>query len=321
MANLAVHEKAVHDGSDLAKLFQGTHEVQECQPGEGEPTLAQYKTNCRKNPGHAGFIAVNNFAISHLPSGYHDNDIAQLISCLADLTVKITVNFNSLERPKHLPGNDGVYPGYGMRGRNSLRTGTGRVWRAIKYTELVKTCPCPTCQSSDTPSKVWGEVEVVTSSHVIFDESEAKQSRCRLWYNDDNSPLVTLDGFRVDKWGSGAVDGCRLCCVTHDLKLADKLQEMVNQFDDLRYTLKNKYKNTENKLTVLVSHPHGCSKLISVGHWVHRQGNKASRYTYTNCTCPGSGGATVYRLGCGSSEHSHIGTNSDGLSFCGAHLD
>ncbi|XP_059153048.1 uncharacterized protein LOC131938842 [Physella acuta] len=281
----------------------------------------------KKNPGHKKFVPVNQLSLEHFPSGYHDNDVYDLTKALADLTVRIAVKLTSPDRPEFVPDTKDLYPCYNTRGQNSLRTGTGRVWYVTKYTEgmdqtlrTYRTCPCPECDHSDTRSKVWWEVDVVTARHVVFDSREARQSSCRLWFDDDKSPVVKIYGWKVG--GSNTEgDSCWLYCVTHDVDVADKLEEMVRRFDDLWDKVEDKYKSRRDvdKLTIILSHPHGCSKQVSVGQWVDRQwvGN-LTRYTYTTCTCPGSSGAMVYRLGWGQwSNHPHSGANSSGLNYSG----
>ncbi|XP_059172638.1 uncharacterized protein LOC131953469 [Physella acuta] len=312
---------------DISIYFTGTHEVQECLEGQGEADLHIRMANCKKNPGHKNFITVNQLSLEHFPSGYHDNDVYALTKVLADLTVRIAVKLTSRDRPEFVPGTKVPYPFYNIRGQNSLRTGTGRVWAVTKYTEGMygyRTCPCPECDHSDTPSKVWCEVRVWTARHVVFDSSEARQSSCRVWFDDDKSPVVKIYGWKVD-WSETERDVCQLFCVTHDVDVAGKLEKMVRRFDRLSYKLRDTYKSHRevDKLTIIVSHPHGCSKQVSVGHWVHKQvvGGGSTRYTYTTCTCPGSSGAVVYRLGWGWSLHPHSGANSDGLNYSGVWRD
>ncbi|XP_059153042.1 uncharacterized protein LOC131938836 isoform X2 [Physella acuta] len=283
----------------------------------------------KKNPGHKNFVPVNQLSLKHFPSGYHDNDVYDLTKAMADITVRIAVKLTSPDRPEFVPGTKDPYPCYNTRGQNSLRTGTGRVVGVDKYTEGMlwgyRTCPCPECDHSDTPSKVWWKVRVVTATHVVFDDSEARQSSCRLWFDDDQSPVVNIYGWKVNVSHTEG-DVCWLDCVTHDVDVVGKLEEMMGRFDGLCGKVRDKYKRRRGvvKLIIIVSHPHGCSKQVSVGHWVDRQevgGYRWTRYTYTTCTCPGSSGAMVYRLGWGWSQHPHSGGYSGGLNYSGVLLD
>ncbi|XP_059160165.1 uncharacterized protein LOC131943878 [Physella acuta] len=278
---------SVASEEEMSKYFTGTHEVLSCPEGQYESHLDRHKNSCKKS--HAEYVSINQLTIDHFPSGY--NDVYQLTKALADLTVRIAVKFTSLERPELVPGTEDPYPCSDTKGEDSLRIGTGRVWNAYKYTEGeddYRTCPCPECDKSDTPRKEWSNIVVVTSRHVVYDLSEAKQTSCRLWFDEDSCPKVIIHG-----WGIGGTsvkeDWCDLYCVTHDLSVGEKLEEMVGQFDSLCCEVSEKYKSRRDvdKLTIIVSHPHGCSKQVSIGHWVHRQkvGTYGTRYTYTSCTC------------------------------------
>ncbi|XP_059176595.1 uncharacterized protein LOC131956196 [Physella acuta] len=317
---------------DLSKYFTGKHEVQECLQGQRETDLPSHLANCEKNPIHKIFIPVNQFSLEHFPSDYRDNDLYHFTKGLADLTIRIAVKYTSPDRPEFLPGTTDPYPGYNIKGQNSLRTGTGKVLWVKKYTEGEDddmSCPCPECDFSDTPSKVWWGVVAVTARHVIFNESEARQSTCRLWFDDNQSPVLKIYGSAVGD-SNTKEDLCFLYCVSHDLDIGDKLKKMVDRSKGLWKKVSEKYKSRKHveKLTIIVSHPHGCVKQVSVGHWVHRQvvEGRRTRYTYTTCTCPGSSGALVYRLGCSwGSFHPHIGgtsnPNSSRLNYSGVWFD
>ncbi|XP_059149789.1 uncharacterized protein LOC131936740 [Physella acuta] len=314
-------------GKDLSTYFTGTHEVQECLEGQGEVDLHTHLANCEKNPGHTKFIPVSKLKLRHFPSRYRKKVMFALTKALADLTVRIAVKLTSPDRPEFVRGTKDPYPCYNTRGQIPLRTGTGRVVGVIKYTEGkgYRTCPCPECDHSDTPSKVWWKVGVVTARHVVFDESEARQSSCRLWFDDDKSPVVKIYGWEVDLSNTEG-DKCWLSCVTHDVDVADKLKEMVRRYQGLCDKVEDKYKSRRDvdKLTIIVSHPHGCCKQVSVGHWVDRQvveDGRWTRYTYTTSTCPGSSGAMVYILGWGWSRHPHSGAKSGGLNYSGVDGD
>ncbi|XP_059166724.1 uncharacterized protein LOC131948992 [Physella acuta] len=315
------------DSCDQSHLFAGTHEVQECLECHCEADLHTQLASCLKNPGHLGFVPIKALTTDALPASSHP-EVYDLIKALGDITVRIAVPFTSLDRPEFLPGTKDPYPSYNTRGQNSLRTGTGRVWRLNKFTEGMddyRTCPCPECEHSDTPSKEWWNVVIATSTHVVFDPSEALKCRCRLWFDEDTSPVVNVYG-----WGEGFFDidsdWCLVFCATHDLFIGDKMQKMVERFDGLCVDVMDTCRGDKDvdKLTIIVSHPHGCAKQVSIGHWVDRndEDSRWTRYTYTTSTCPGSSGALVYRLGCNwLSNHRHCGYNSKGLNYSGVNVD
>ncbi|XP_059145795.1 uncharacterized protein LOC131932920 [Physella acuta] len=280
-------------GNGTEPFIPGHHEAEICCGGEAD--LHKHYNSCKKNPGHVNFIPVNDFNLDHLPSPYHDVIVLEQIKALSALTVLIKVKYTSLERPESAPCFSGQYPFYNTRGSDVLRTGTGRVWRVAKYTESDKlgTCPCDKCKHSDTPNKMWGEVCVVTATHVVFDDSEVKQTMCVVGFDDNKSPGVKLEGWDV-RWAIIESDFCEFTCVSCDLELLDELDKMLQHFKDLCKKVKDKYGTVDDvdKMAIIVSHPHGCPKQVSVGRWTHQH----ERSTYT-CICPGSIGAWVYMPG------------------------
>ncbi|XP_059168778.1 uncharacterized protein LOC131950575 [Physella acuta] len=299
-------------------FLPGNHEAEMCYGGEAD--LHKHVAGCMKNPGHKGFIPLKDFNANYLPSRYHDDLMSVTIKTLAALTVQVKTKFTSLKRPEFYPGTQVPYPCYKDRGSHVMRLGTGRVYRVYKYTESDNkgTCKCGKCQHSDTPSKVWGEVVVLTAAHVVFDESEARQTRCVVGFDDNKSPGVSLDGWGViEAYIKG--DWCKFTCVSCDLKLVDELDKMCGRFNGLSRKARDKYRRFDvvDKLTVIVSHPHGCPKQVSVGQWTHEHERRGGwyKYTYTTCTCPGSSGASVYMPGYGGwllYLHPHSGSNSEG---------
>ncbi|XP_059160725.1 uncharacterized protein LOC131944209 [Physella acuta] len=311
---------------DISKHFKGSHEIQEFLEGQDELDLQTQWKNCQKNPGHVGFVPINKFSISDLPADYQDDDLYEFTKALAFRTVRIAVNFTSVYRPEIVPGTGDPYPGYKYRGKKSGHTGTGNMISAPKKTDSYTTCPCPVCEKNNTPSKVWWEIEVATSKHVIFDDSEAKQASCRLWFDDDESPVVNIYGWKCNVNRDPFFDEMKVYFVTHETEIINKLENMDLKYNCHLKTLYDKYQTRDvNKMTIIVSHPHGCSKQVSFGNWVHKQAAKYAfvemaalgKYTYTNSTCPGSSGALIYRLEALLNFHHHSGVSAGGINFSG----
>ncbi|KAK6975252.1 hypothetical protein BgiMline_021598 [Biomphalaria glabrata] len=305
-----------HFTSDLSKVQSddvegpliGDHETQESEGGEAD--LHKYLVDCEKNPGHRQFIPVDTFTLKHLPEDLQDKDLYDYIKVTADKTVRVGVEMSSPHRPEFWPKTTRPYPFYNMSERRNLRTGSGRVRYVYKFqdgvlqdggpghTDYTK-CWCRKCEGSNSPSNVWWEFYVTTATHVIFDDIEASHTTLRLFYDKDESPVV-----RVNKVSVADVnieyDRCRLKCVTCDENVGNKLMEMCQHFFNVWGKVRDKYKDSKSnhKFTFIVSHPHGCSKQVNVGQWKDRLkvGERISKFTYTNCTCPGSSGANVQCL-------------------------
>ncbi|CAG5117570.1 unnamed protein product, partial [Candidula unifasciata] len=282
-----------------------------------ESSLHENMKKCQKNPDHKDFIPVTEFNIGCLPDRYQDNDLADLIRALAALTVRIKVNKLSPERPKvRYP----PIPRYDKRGREKSITGSGWVARVDTYSNG-KLCSCRECKNSPTACKQWGRVEIFTVTHVVYDEFEAQHTICHLNYDCDSADLGQLPALSE----VGAIqsdfheDLTHLLCFTHDMELLDKLQNSLDIYRKLQPLVMDKYSDdseSEEDLTVVVSHPHGCSKHVTVGelreyHFKDDEGD-LGQYKYTTPTCQGSSGGPVFILGRGVwyDEHPHSGTKA-----------
>lgn len=101
-------------------------------------------------------------------------------------------------------------------------------------------------------------------------------------------------------------DVCYLKYHTHDLDLAHRLDQKDTQLRELRESIFKqeprmcKFKQRlgdldKQPLLFIVSHPHGCSKQISLGRWTSADmfHNYMVAFHYNTATCPGSSGAQV----------------------------
>ncbi|XP_055866126.1 uncharacterized protein LOC106074062 isoform X4 [Biomphalaria glabrata] len=296
----------------------GDHETQESEGGEAD--LHKNRGDCKKNPDHSQFITVETFNLKHLPEGLQDSDLHELIKVIADLTVRVDVKMTSLDRPEFWPETTRPYPFSNMSEKRNLRTGSGRVKYVNKFQDGVRQdggygrtaytkCWCRKCEGSNSPSNVWWEFDVHIATQVVFDDIEANHTTLRLFYDrDDSVDKVSVDKVSVD-FVNIKYDVCRLKCVTCDKTLGNKMMEMYKHFKNVWEKVYKKYfdSRSPHKLTFIVSHPHGCSKQVSVGQWKDRlEVGGRSKFTYTTCTCPGSSGAQVYCLGYSDLIWSHV---------------
>ncbi|KAI8780339.1 hypothetical protein BgiBS90_019533, partial [Biomphalaria glabrata] len=272
-------QSRVHS-DDVEGPLIGDHETHESEGGEAD--LHKYLAGCKKNPGHSQFIPVDTFTLKHLPKGYQDKNLYEYIKLTANLTVRVGVKMSSPDRPKFWPKTTRPYPFSNMSERKNLRTGSGRVWIVNKFQDGVlqdggnghtayTKCWCRKCEGSNSPSNVWWEFEVYTATHVVFDAIEADHTTLRLFYDKDDTPVVSVDKVSVVDVNIED-DMCWLKCVTCDNTLGNKLMEMLKHFENIWRKVYYKYSDSRSphKLTFIVSHPHGCSKQVSVGQWKDR---------------------------------------------------
>lgn len=261
---------------------------------------------------------MSEFNLDHLP--LRDPLIFQVIQALSGLTVKIDVSYVSEHRPDVMKDTGFFYPYFTHKGNNTLRrTGSGRVFHvAMKFNN----CPCSSCKTSSIPNRKYWLISVATATHVVFDSSEAKFSKCHFSFDSDSSKSIVLECLKLEPVPDIEKDTCSLLCVTHDSEFAENLHKRIFDYYNLDRQVSVKYKDSRNdhRLAVIVSHPHGCSKRVSIGTWHERLETTSfgpdmadTKYIYNTCTCPGSSGAPVYILG---KElwynHSHSGAGALG---------
>ncbi|XP_013065078.2 uncharacterized protein LOC106053937 [Biomphalaria glabrata] len=303
--------------------FLGDYETQVSEGGEAD--LDGHYTRCAKNPGHKHFIPVDTFSLEDLPVSYRDPCLSDLIKATAGLTVRVSVPMTSSDRPAFWPSSHVPYPFYSRRGSCVLRTGTGRVMEVNKIKASTQ-CTCQKCVTKlQTPKKAQWELLIMSAAHVVYDDTESKHTSIRLFYDRKESPDVILHTDSIVNLNIEE-DRCMFKCVTCDKKLGDKLKRNLKHWESLWFSIDQKYRESKDvhKLSFIVSHPHGCRKMVSIGQWVDKQHVDLSedllKFTYRTCTCPGSSGAQVYFVGYigGFREHVHSGSfSSEGLNFSG----
>lgn len=306
----------------------GSYEVQiNCG---GEADLHKHMNECEKNPGHANFCPVYKFNKDFLPERYQDDVLVECIQALSDLTVHITVTCTNEQRSEGMSRVNSKNP--------ITKGGTGWVLVVkefpVWYSNI--TCSCEQCRGSQNPETKFALIVIYTAGHVVCNDAMGAHTTCHLFFDKCNTPeecpgVITLTGMsRVKSDTKG--DRCEMAYFTHDLNLADRLHKMVKRFRHLKAMVSLRFpmslgpdegrsykkqcpSDSDNSLTVIISHPHGCSKQVSVGNFTIREvledGRDVTKYTYTTPTCDGSSGAPVFVVGMtpwGMCEHPHRAT-------------
>ncbi|XP_059146001.1 uncharacterized protein LOC131933236 [Physella acuta] len=277
--------------------FDGTlwHHEAEVDCLDEADTLGRFSA-CSQPSGHGQLVPVTSFTQDNLPADMID--LLDAILALAGITVKLTVKRTSPHRPEFFPDSRRPYPHHNRRGQRVILYGSGRVDSVSIHQR--EPCPCTGCVQSGEPRVCWGEILVNTAAHCVFDTVEAQRTTCTFDFDSADSPAFDVAGLEargVDVDG----DRCLLRCVSHDVDKLAPLEARVQLFDRLASDVCERYKGCkdENRLAVIVSHPHGRYKRISVGQWVNRlpKGINDAMFEYTTATCPGSSGAFVFMPG------------------------
>ena len=241
---------------------------------------------------HNRFISFRMFSKESfkLPSNYEHmkQEIFELIKVIANLTVKINVNYVSNKRPTET--NQGPYLFGNLRGLRVQRTGTGFVYKIEKNNTQYL-------------------IHLATARHVVFDIEEACNTQVFFFDKYDNAKetfvLKSCDTEVKHHVDDTEDDVCRYSYLTTDQVLAEKLLST--------YVEKNKLRNIVGKRLVcndkdnskvhfpafLLSHPHGKKLYISVGECLdeakpyyldcnpHSESNKLSKRV-TGCNSAGN---------------------------------
>ena len=238
---------------------------------------------CTKNPGHLTFTPIREFSLSHLPKAYQIPDVFDLIKNVAARTVRLRVGYTSMARP------DG-YVFAESRGQSTCHAGSGWV-RDLE--ERNGPCRCQHCDGMDTSFKKWWLVRVYTSCHVVYDTSEAVATDVDLFFDSEASRkkgggMVTIRGIKAS-YRDEDHDSCKFYCATHDEELIKKLTALTSKWEKVPKGLMEM-----ESLCVIVSHPHGKPKHVTVGEM---KGTMEEIFGFTKKyntdTCAGSSGAPV----------------------------
>ena len=225
-----------------------------------------------------------------------------MLKAFIDLTVRVRVQWTSPARPDE----DDLSQ---YRGTDKLRLGSGFV-RRVSEPNCDEPCPCDQCDGKIT-KKYW-KFTVQTARHVVFNTEEAKEAKVDLFYNDDHSHqdgrMKTVRAVKV-VWATSNWDICQILCVTHDESLGERLRLLEHCWAPLSV---NSIYSPENRVFLLnvinkdskpeaethamiISHPHGQPKKITVGKWISsgKRSDRGSSLEYHTATCPGSSGAPI----------------------------
>ncbi|XP_012940386.1 uncharacterized protein LOC106012324, partial [Aplysia californica] len=126
-------------------------------------------------------------------------------------------------------------------------------------------CPLKDCPFSKEDHLVTATFVVFTAAHVVYDADEAVVTSVEFFYDDDKdrSEVVTAQAVQLGYADEGADTTC-LKCICHDLALFHKMKSRRMYGKDVKWSM-------SVPIAVLISHPHGCSKQISVGDLVDRK--------------------------------------------------
>lgn len=211
--------------ADEERTKQGIYELEISFNGESD--LDRQLIKCRKNPDHLHFQPAHNFDLRHLPKKFRCFETLQFIRHLARLTVKISVHFISLDRPKKFPCSK-------YAGKRTLMVGSGCVTDVPDNEDIKRLrCPFEDCTKAPKDHPVFGYITVLTAAHVVCDDTEARKTTVE-FFDDVAGCKTNARTARGVKVGAVSVDGdfCELLCVVHDKIVLETVRKHFSEGKD-----------------------------------------------------------------------------------------
>jgi len=211
-------------------------------------------SSCTKDPQHLRFTPVHSFCLDNLPPDVRHAALLNYVKCHEKLVVKIHVSKLSESRPRK-----------SSKSKFPSSFATGYAWCAIERTEL--SCSLDACRESGESSghaATFGGILIYTNKHVVFDDYEASHTEVAFSF-DDNRVAAYGIKLRENRQNKDLVS---LEVFTHNPDLYHTVgkytEDVANAWNDIPASIKNTFK----KYAVVISHPHGLDKVISVGNLI-----------------------------------------------------
>ncbi|KAH9500379.1 hypothetical protein Btru_071663 [Bulinus truncatus] len=242
--------------------------------------------------------SITNFNKRKLPEEFQYDDIEDYIKTVGKLTVKIHQVAERQTDTDRLLGD-------------TTWTGTGKVISAKKYPENSK--------SSDAHPERCGEIKISTARCMKGEDTDVNRTTCTFFYdespnNDAVELLVSSTGLENDNH--------ILTCYSDDTNLLEKLENLLKHTDTLENEIHGRYKRktSKSKIAILISHPNGGTKMVSVEKWKKEKKSTPKSRNESNhdtSACTGSCGAPKIVLGdkhnrCYIKKTSHKGKPKEG---------
>ncbi|KAH9503860.1 Transcription elongation factor SPT6 [Bulinus truncatus] len=227
---------------------------------------------CTKCPKHSGYISLESLNVECLPTGYHYVDLMYLIKSLFELTVMVEV-----ESKSSMDKED-----------NFFWQGSGKVEKIDLFNGTP--CKCTLCITSNSPSHIWGEITIATSTTLTSFFSEANRCSSYFFYDNyyDLDNVKCLVANRVTRRNT-MIKTSKFVCITCDLTLLRRLDAAIKQFDEA-YNKCVTIPEENDKLVMVVAHPHACIKHVTFSRC------PIVDNIYNEIPCPGLSGAYILSL-------------------------
>lgn len=202
---------------------------------------------CKKASKHKEFIPVNQFSMEHLPFGLRDPLFYAWVQSCVPVVVRVV-------------GNGGK--------------ATGRTCLLPEDIHKEKLCEDKVCSFRRKFGKrhfLYGGIGIITNKHAITDKRRKKIEVTNaavefFYHNHDNRQTIIKEmGTKMRIAPSENMDYATFSCYTHFRNLP-KAIEILDQVRDAFWNMIPEHvRDDSKKHAIIISHPHGTSKKISIG--------------------------------------------------------
>uniref|UniRef100_A0A0B7ADV6 MYND-type domain-containing protein n=1 Tax=Arion vulgaris TaxID=1028688 RepID=A0A0B7ADV6_9EUPU len=241
---------------------------------------------CPKNGynDHAYFIPVNDMTLDKLPEEIRRQDVLDYIMAQSKMTVRVLVNWTS----KNRPDNDAC-----ARFRDSRRTRTASGTYILDNSDMFvsKECPIPNChRTADLgPNHMIyeGDLKIFTNKHVLYDDDELSKIVVDFFYNTPNRAGVIREYAIKLFYTKPSSDKTFFKVTIHDKELFHRLEQYDIERGETFHKLSPSLITLMSSFAVVISHPHGMPKKISIGRVLEITEENISEETMGNAKLAG----------------------------------
>lgn len=205
----------------------------------------EHEYHCEKYDQHSEYISLNDFEIGHLPENIRHPTVSVWLRNCAPLVVKLRKYGNA----------------------------TGRVCILSQYFSKTKVCDDTHCRYQITLGRVHqvhGGLGIITNRHVIKTDDDAAVTRVDFFYNEENAPIITELGSNVHLTNT-KLDYSVFSCFVHDRTLIEQMIFYDKRRNYAWQCIPREIRVKTKLYAIIISHPHGAAKQISIGNVVRTE--------------------------------------------------